>query len=325
MTIGTGDTAATVDLGVVILSYGPGGTYRPLLDRLTSDGLDASCRIVVVHNPSKHGEIVSDERLAEIINNDTNVGYAAGMNIGLSALGASSPRHILFLTHEVSIDWPAIRCMRDALNGNSKYAAVGPVLYLPDGSTYSAGMAARHQLLDWGHRKHTSCVGSTLSECDGLDGSVMLWRGEIFRRLGGFDSRFFMYYEDIDLCCRARKRGYAVGVVNGASATSKPGGSQSRPAAHGYLRTRNGLECARKQGQTRLATGFLAVVLNYLSNVPKPRRSRFRTAAGRARARAYRRGIRHGLYAFLRRLWGPPRPTLLLRTDISGIENKRDD
>jgi N-acetylglucosaminyl-diphospho-decaprenol L-rhamnosyltransferase len=303
----------------VILSYGPSGTYRHLVERLTPDGVDASTRIVVVHNPSVDGEQISSESPAvEIINNTSNVGYSGGMNVGLDALRACAPRHILLLTHEVSIDWPTICRLRDALDGNSGYAAVGPILYLPDGSMHSAGLAARQRMVDWDHRRYLPSGYMDLWASDALDGSVMLWRSDVVHDLSGFDERFFMYCEDVDLCCRARARGYTVGVVPEASAVSQPGGSQSRPAAHGYLRTRNGLECYRKQGRTQLATGLLAVSLNYLSHVPKPWRARFRSPAGRARARAYRRGIRHGVCAFTRRRWGPPQQTLLARTDIGG-------
>jgi GT2 family glycosyltransferase len=38
----------------------------------------------------------------------------------------------------------------------------------------------------------------------------MLFRSETFRALGGFDERYFLYYEDIDLCRRAARRGLAV-------------------------------------------------------------------------------------------------------------------
>ena len=306
---------------MVILSYGPSGKYRQLVDSLLkSDIRDVSSRIVVVHNPSVNGEQISfDSQTVTIVNNDSNAGYSGGMNVGLSALDAKSLRHILFLTHEVSIDWLAIRRLRDALDRNNRYAAVGPILHLPDGSLYSAGLAACQRMADWDHRRDLPSPHVDLWESDALDGSVMLWRGEVIHNLGGFDKRFFMYCEDVDVCCRARGQGHAVGVVTDASAVSQPGGSQSRPAAHGYLRTRNGLECQRKQGHTQLAVGLLAVLLNYLSQVPKPWRARFRTAEGQARARAYRLGILRGLEAFVRRQWGPPSQALLTETDIGGI------
>jgi GT2 family glycosyltransferase len=43
-----------------------------------------------------------------------------------------------------------------------------------------------------------------------LAGMFMLFRSEVFRRLGGFDERYFMYYEDADLCARLRRLGHDV-------------------------------------------------------------------------------------------------------------------
>jgi hypothetical protein len=46
-------------------------------------------------------------------------------------------------------------------------------------------------------------------EVDWVAGMFMLFRSEAFRAAGGFDERFFLYYEDVDLCARLRQRGYA--------------------------------------------------------------------------------------------------------------------
>jgi len=44
-------------------------------------------------------------------------------------------------------------------------------------------------------------------------GFFMLFRSAAFRSLGGFDERYFLYYEDFDLCCRLRAAGHAIAWV----------------------------------------------------------------------------------------------------------------
>ena len=47
---------------------------------------------------------------------------------------------------------------------------------------------------------------------DWVGGMFMLFRRETFEQLGGFDPRYFLYYEDVDLCARLRLRGYEVAL-----------------------------------------------------------------------------------------------------------------
>ncbi len=47
-------------------------------------------------------------------------------------------------------------------------------------------------------------------EVDWMQGSALFMRGDVWKTLGGFDDRFFMYFEDIDLCRRAKDLGYGV-------------------------------------------------------------------------------------------------------------------
>ncbi|MFA5658673.1 MAG: galactosyltransferase-related protein, partial [Oscillospiraceae bacterium] len=47
-------------------------------------------------------------------------------------------------------------------------------------------------------------------EVDSVSGAFLIIRTELFRRLNGFDERFFMYGEDLDLCLRVKKSGEKV-------------------------------------------------------------------------------------------------------------------
>jgi N-acetylglucosaminyl-diphospho-decaprenol L-rhamnosyltransferase len=48
---------------------------------------------------------------------------------------------------------------------------------------------------------------------DWIAGMIMLFQGDIFRDLGGFDEKYFMYCEDMDICQRAKSKGYRLGVL----------------------------------------------------------------------------------------------------------------
>lgn len=52
--------------------------------------------------------------------------------------------------------------------------------------------------------------GGAMSEPDWVAGMFMLFPREVFRKIGGFDERYFLYYEDVDICARLRLAGYRV-------------------------------------------------------------------------------------------------------------------
>ena len=53
---------------------------------------------------------------------------------------------------------------------------------------------------------------------DWIGGMFMLFRSEAFARVGGFNERYFMYYEDVDICARLRLRGQSVALCEQAAA-----------------------------------------------------------------------------------------------------------
>jgi GT2 family glycosyltransferase len=78
------------------------------------------------------------------------------------------------------------------------------------------GVIARKALT--GEQHHDYEVRGEQLHPEWVAGMFMLFRSEIFRRLGGFDERYFLYYEDVDLCLRLRRLGLEVVLDPGAEA-----------------------------------------------------------------------------------------------------------
>src|SRR6185436_9328035 len=74
-------------------------------------------------------------------------------------------------------------------------------------------------------------------------GAAPLFDRERFMALGGYDARYFLYYEDIDLAFRARLRGWRALVVPGAHVEHDLGGSGTSERTR-YFVARNSLTCA---------------------------------------------------------------------------------
>jgi N-acetylglucosaminyl-diphospho-decaprenol L-rhamnosyltransferase len=303
-------------IAAVVLAYGGVEDARPLVELLAGMATLEPGRVILVHNPSRPGERAElSVPGVVVVNNDRNVGYAAGMNVGLRCAQELGVDAILTLTHEARIDEAGIAALAVALECDATLAAVGPVLRTPEGDLWSAGMVPGGGVR-LTHRRDGEPAPGELSACESLDGSAILWRAEYVEELGGFDERFFMYYEEIDLCARARAHGWGVAVLGGAVATSVSGGT-NRPVAHAYLTTRNGLAYARRRGRRFFLLWLCSLAWRFWGMTPKPGGSRFRNPAERQRGRDFRRGARRGVADYLRGRWGAPPPELLSNSDIA--------
>jgi N-acetylglucosaminyl-diphospho-decaprenol L-rhamnosyltransferase len=124
-------------------------------------------------------------------------------------------------------------------------------------------------------------------EVDGVEGCAMLLRAEVFAKAGFFAEDYFLYFEDLELCLRARRAGLgtvvvpeAVALHEGAAATG------ARPAQRLYFACRNHLRLAEEAYPLpRLGTAaraFSVVGLNLahlLVKAPAPRAEGLRALA----------------------------------------------
>lgn len=314
----TGRDGQRVRLAVVILTYGPGNEVAGLLSHLNSDEIPGEKALIVAHNPSCPGERLemSSQDELHILELDTNRGYSGGMNAGIDVALRGDPEFILLLTHDVRITASDIKLLLTLMRNAPDFGAIGPILCEFDDTPYSAGFALSNRVR-MEHRLPATGMPTPLWPSDAIDGSAMLWRADALSEVGGFDDRFFMYCEDIDICSRAIRRGWCVATATTVQITSAPGKS-SRPTAHAYLKARNGLGYARRRGRADLLVGLAECALGLWRATPKPGGGRIRDAQARRLAAKYWRGTISGVMDYFKGRWGPPPPHVLQGSDIAG-------
>jgi GT2 family glycosyltransferase len=309
--------SVSAGLRAVVLTYGFGQEHVPLVERLVADGCPPPA-ILLVHNPARPGDPWTPERPSDVPVHlmPRNAGYAGGMNEGVRRQLAAGADRLLLLTHDVRPEPGMVAELERALSADERLGIVGPLLIeATDREVWSAGVER-----SGGTVRHRTDIGPLEGHgvrlADGIDGTVMLVRAQVAREAGGFDERFFMYFEESDFCLRAGGLGWRVGVAAGARAATQPGKSK-RHAAHAYFLTRNGLEYARRaEGGRGIADAFVEVARRSWWALPKPGRGQ----CGEERAVGIQRlvGTALGLVHFIARRWGPPPGYVLRMSDIAG-------
>ena len=220
----------SADLDVVIVNWNGGVLLASCLASLAAVEDAGGVQVIVVDNASTDGSTAAPPALPRplrLIRNRENQGFGRACNAG-AALGTAPV--ILFLNPDTRVDRDALRRARAALLSDPRTGIVGARLIDEAGETQRScarapsplgmlgralaldriGLVAPHFLMDWDHAEDRAV--------DQVMGAFLMVRRDLFAALRGFDERFFVYYEDVDLCARARAAGFAVRHVAGATA-----------------------------------------------------------------------------------------------------------
>lgn len=216
----------------------------------------------------------------------SNDGFGAGLRRGVAETEAEA---LLLMNHDAVLAPSAVSTMVETLRSIPDAAAVGPLLWDErSGQLTSAGGTINRRNFRLGH--HLKPLSGQPYEVDWLDGAATLVRRSAYEAVGGHDDRFFLYYEDPDLCARLTGAGWRIIVEPRASCSHTISGGFHDMAA---LRERNVLLFTEKAGGRRVAAA------RCLWTVPRIALAALRRQPDtRARAR--------GLLQYLGRRWGQP-------------------
>ncbi|MDQ3870685.1 MAG: glycosyltransferase family 2 protein [Chloroflexota bacterium] len=297
---------ASNDLGVVVLTHGPKGEYPPLLAALLDQGVPPES-IAIAHNPvdASDPEIEPPDPGIAVLRMPKNLAYAGGMNAGIRHHLERGVRLVLLLTHDVRLRPGAVAALLDAAERAPEFGVLAPLIWARGedrvfsygGRSGCRGGWVEHIL------EGPPAASHGIAECDWADGAALLIRREVLEKVGVFDERLFIYFEETDLCLRARRAGWRVGVVLAAGAEQESG-QPARPGFHAYLISRNGFEYARR------VNGFVGVAATarraLVETWQLARSYRGADTDERAFARVKLIGMWLGFLDFLRHRFGPP-------------------
>jgi N-acetylglucosaminyl-diphospho-decaprenol L-rhamnosyltransferase len=198
-----------VSVAVVVVTHGP----EPALDRcLHALGPQVDDLVVVANPPAPETDV-------RTIVNERDLGFSANANQGIAATSAP---FVIVANPDTEAEPGAVAALTRFAEAHPRAGVIGPRLVFPDGRLQSSrrrfptvsGTLVRRtplrRVLGRTQRSHYGLDSEPADpvQADWLLGAFLFLRREMLDDLGGFDERFRLYGEDIDLAYRAAKAGW---------------------------------------------------------------------------------------------------------------------
>jgi hypothetical protein len=179
----------------------------------------ARLRLVVVDNGSTDDSVPRIENRfpdAEILSQKDNLGFARGANLGLKRALVAGAGLVFLVNNDTLLDPHAVEHL--VAQAQPEVGILAPIIYEAEDRKriWSAGGGMRPWLLEKGgddRGQIDTGQWATPEEREFVTGCGMLLSRQFLETVGLFDERFFLYYEDMDLCLRARQRGFRILLV----------------------------------------------------------------------------------------------------------------
>ncbi|MDR3665643.1 MAG: glycosyltransferase [Ignavibacteriaceae bacterium] len=220
-----------MDLSIIIVNYNVKEFLQNLLHSISKSSKQIKREIIIVDNASNDGSIefiTNNFPEVNLIANNDNLGFSKANNIGLKK---ATGKYILLINPDTLVSEDTFEKMIGFFEENPEVGLAGCKILNPDGTLQLAcrrsfpgpwtsfckvtGLSnlfpesklfARYNL--------TYLDPDRTYEVDAVSGSFMMFRRDVYERIGGLDEKFFMYGEDLDFCYRSQKSGFKVFYVH---------------------------------------------------------------------------------------------------------------
>lgn len=209
-----------------MLNWNGGGMT---LDALASLSEAGASEMIVVDNGSKDGSLQEIEKRfpkVRVLRNETNQGFAKAANWAIA--NATPENDVWLVNSDCLVAKDTLTLMQQELRSDSQIGVVGVVL---------VEFEERSEVQAWGGGSLDLVTGigrhlqSSAERLDYVVGACALIRRALLLEIGGFDERYFFYWEDVDFSFRARAAGWSLAVADKAVVPHVEAGSLGRWSA----------------------------------------------------------------------------------------------
>lgn len=215
-------------LSIIIVNYNHKYFPRICLEYVEKSKIDFPYEIIFIDNASSDESVNFLEEAAKkdrikLVKSPKNIGFGQGNNLGVKN---AKGEFILIMNPDIFVSENSINKMVSYLEKNPEIAILGPKLVYHNGQIQESCrrfMTFSDLIIKRTFLKHFSSLKKRVEnylmkdfdhnkvcDVDFLVGACYLMRKKVFDKLCGFDKRYFLFMEDVDLCRRVHQEGYKV-------------------------------------------------------------------------------------------------------------------
>lgn len=230
-------------ISTITVNYKTADYLERMLESLFAHHTEGGLEVIVVENASGDDLSVIEERFSNVklIRSETNRGFAGGCNLGIASAHGD---FVVLLNPDIVFTEPALYRIRDAMQADPSVGIGGIALKNMDETQQKCvwrfptpldqllllfkvhHVAPRTQPIRRWRMDDFDYSHST--DVDQVMGAFFCMRREVIDHIGALDDGFFMWYEEVDYCKRAKEAGWRIRYFSPISAKHKKGSSFDR-------------------------------------------------------------------------------------------------
>lgn len=219
-------------VSIIIVHFNVKKELFNCIESIISTKPKVSYEIIVVDNDEKSGlrnKVKSKFSKVKYIKSPANIGYGAGNNLGAKF---ANGEYFFFLNPDTIVFPNTVDELVSFMQKEKTTGILSPLLIGTNGEPYQQGakklrvlegiislsfinklipnnpISKRYFLSSWNKKN--------VKEVDVVPGTALVIRRKLFEEIGGFDERFFLFFEEFDLCNRVKKLGYKIFILPSA-------------------------------------------------------------------------------------------------------------
>ena len=239
-----------MDISVIIVSWNVTALLRGCLTSLYSSELgERMLEVIIVDSASSDGTpamVKAEFPAVRLLEQTENIGYTRGNNIGLAA---ATGQYLLLLNPDTTVHENALAQMAAYLDAHQDVGIVGPRTLNGDGTHQPARWRfpsrrlafmetawlrpyAGHLLANY---EYAEVSAETTHDADWVQGSCLMARREVYEKIGGLDTGYVMFFEELDWCKRAADAGFKTMYLSSAQIVHFGGASTDQIGARKHI------------------------------------------------------------------------------------------